>query len=185
MDGEQTFVYALEIEQALVSVLWRKVTLMECFLARCDPMVHLSQPKLRIIVRAIQLAYGELGADLNCEINPLEGSSDWPVVVTVVRELGGFDECGGLAGLNEVYSAHEPTPYSSQIFGDYLRLVCDYALARQEQSAPRVCVFSGGRGTLYLNKAKKARARDDFKGEAIVQGARYQVSADFPPRPRG
>jgi hypothetical protein len=46
---------------------------------------------------------------------------------------------------------------------------------------PRVSIFTGGKGTLYLNKAKKRGSRDDFIGQLIVEGTRCQVRAEVSP----
>ena len=79
--------WCIEIELATVSTLWHQPQRLPDFLRVIDPQVHFTQPNLRHALDALTLSYGELGVDL-----------DFPTVVEVIRELGTFDECGGLPG---------------------------------------------------------------------------------------
>jgi hypothetical protein len=158
-----TFVFALEIEVATVSTIWRQPARCAEFLRVCDPLVHLTQPHLRIILEAVQIAYAELNA------------ADWATVVEVVRELGQFEEVGGLDGLNTVYSATEITPVIDPIFAHYIQMLKTYAEHRQMDPPRPVNWFSGGRGTVWRNKAKRGPQDPDYTGEAIVRGIRYGI----------
>ena len=55
-----TFYFAPEIEVSAISILWREPARLAEFLRVCDPLVHLTQPHLRIILESIGIAYGEL-----------------------------------------------------------------------------------------------------------------------------
>jgi hypothetical protein len=181
MDGDGTLLFAPEIELATVSILWHEPDRLPEFLRTIDLALHFQQPHLRIIIEAISLSYAELAV------------SDFATVVQTVRELGGFAECGGLEGLNQVYSAHEPVQaidpeYAAilkqqidVIFADYLDLLGRYAITRQLDPPRPVYRFSSGRGTAYRNKVKRARRDPDFRGEAIVRGRHYALSLDVSP----
>jgi hypothetical protein len=158
-----TFVFALEIEVATVSTIWRQPERCAEFLRVCDPLVHLTQPYLRIILEAVQIAYAELNA------------ADWATIVEVVRELGQFEEVGGLDGLNTVYSATEITPVIDSIFAHYIQMLKTYAEHRQMDPPRPVHWFSGGKGNLYLNKAKRKPTDPDYLGSAKVRGQNYRV----------
>jgi hypothetical protein len=161
-----TFVFALEIEVVTVSTIWRQPARCAEFLRVCDPLVHLTQPYLRIILEAVQIAYAELNA------------ADWATVVEVVRELGQFEEVGGLDGLNTVYSATEITPVIDPIFNHHIELLQEYARARQMDPPRPVHRFSGGRGTARINKASHRPANPEYLGDAIVRGLAYVVRVD-------
>ena len=174
MDADgYTFVFALEIEVATVSTIWLEPERCAEFLRVCDPLVHLTQPHLRIILEAVQIAYAELNA------------ADWATVVEVVRELGAFEEVGGLEGLNTVYSATEPSPnpvfrerVSNPIFDHHIELLQEYARTRQMDPPRPVARFSGGRGTARINKASHRPANPEYLGDAIVRGIQYVVRVD-------
>jgi hypothetical protein len=171
MNSEQADqIWAIEIEVATVSTIWHQPELCAEFLRVCDPLVHLTQPHLRIILEAIGIAYGELNA------------ADWATVVEVVRELGQFEEVGGLEGLNAVYSATEFNPdpvfrqrVSDPIFKDHVKLLQEYARHRQMDPPCPVHWFSGGKANLYLNKTKRQPTDPDYLGSAKVRGQNYRV----------
>jgi hypothetical protein len=173
---DYTFVWAPEIEVATVSAIWHEPVHCAEFLRVCDPAIHLTQPHLRIILEAIRLAYSELNA------------TDWATVVEVVRELGQFDEVGGLEGLNAVYSAIElnPDPVFRQrvtdpIFKYHVKLLQEYAKHREMDPPQPVTRFSGGRGKAWRNKVKRHANDPDHTGEAIVRGVRYLVRVKVEP----
>jgi len=155
-------VWALEIETAAVSTLWHDPARCSEFLRQCDPLVHLTQPHLRIILEAVNLAYGELG------------SADFAIVTEVVRELGCFEEVGGLDGLNAVYANVDHTP--DAVFLHYIEMLKTYATARDGDPPRRpVTRFTGGKASLYLNKAKRRPNDPDYLGEARIRGHGYRV----------
>jgi hypothetical protein len=95
------------------------------------------------------------------------------VVVAAIRELGKLEECGGLPGLNHVYAAHEPTQYSEAILSDYSAKLRVYALHRDNPTLP-LC-FTGGKGVLKPNKARRRGSDCDYVGEVICEGRRYSA----------
>jgi hypothetical protein len=161
-DDGMTFLFSPEIEEATVSIIWKHPERVAAFLRDFDPTVHLVQLHLRIIVEAINIAYGELGA------------ADFPIVLQVVRELGQLGECGGIPGLNKVYEA---SYYTSPIFEEYLRLLREYAEHRQTDPLTPLHFFTNGKGTLYKNKNKTRPNDPDYIGPAKVRGRSYRLRA--------
>src|SRR5258707_731942 len=86
-----TFIFAPEIEQALVALCFQAPHRVATVYRELDPAVHITDQKLRFILEAIDLAYRELGL------------SDFASVIQILRELGHFKACGGLLGVNAVF----------------------------------------------------------------------------------
>lgn len=165
-----TFFFAPEIELSTVSILWHQPHRLGGFLRDLDPLVHLAQPYLRKIVEALLIAWGELGPDL-----------DWATVVQIIRELGAFEQCGGIQGLDEVYSAaqygFEDQARSDKIFGHYVQMLRTYAQNR-EADPPRVPdYFTRGVINLYPNENKKGAGAPDAIGEGKIAGKLYRATA--------
>lgn len=156
--------WSIEIETATVSTLWHQPHRLPEFRRIIDPQIHITQPHLRHILEAIELCYGELGIDL-----------DFATVVEVVRELGTFNECGGIEGLNQVYTGAETTLTTDHVFGHYVGMLQEYARARESHPPRRVTRFSGGKATLYLNKNKRSTRDPDYLGEARARGHNYSL----------
>src|SRR5258707_11613106 len=91
-----TFIFAPEIEQALVALCFQAPHRVATVYRELDPAVHITDQKLRFILEAIDLAYRELGL------------SDFASVIQVLRELGHFEDCGGVIGGKAVF---EEYPY--------------------------------------------------------------------------
>lgn len=166
-------IYAPEIECALVSTLWHRPELCAHFLRRCDPLLHIFQPHLRIVVEAINTSWGELN------------TSDFATVVELVRASGAFEECGALEGLNSLYSlrsrslcrACDTLQGQERIFDYYCSLLSQYARRRALPPPIRpVYGLAGGRGTLYPNKAKRAKWDADFTGSVRLAGKLYSAA---------
>lgn len=169
-DEPITFYFAAEIEEALVSIIWHEPERCAIFKRDCDPEIHLSQPRLRIILEAIDLGFRELGCVA------------FPIVVQVVREFGRLEDCGGLEGLSKIFCLaqfRESRENTEAIFSHYLEMLKTYALHRQMDPPRPIYRFTGGRGTVYRNKVKRKPTDPDFTGEAIVYGRAYGVRGEM------
>jgi hypothetical protein len=160
-----TFYFAPEIETNAVSILWRRPEWLPEFLQRFNPEIHIQQPHLRTIIEAINIVYGDLGV------------SDFAAVTQCVRELGRFEDCGGLDGLNAVYLAHEPTEHTRAVYRHYLEMLETYAKARGSDHAFPVARFSGGDGVLTPNRIQRRDTEPAFLGEFKVAGKSYRAGA--------
>ena len=165
-DPETTSHFAPEIEQAAVSILWHEPNRVTGFLRELDPALHLVQPHLRRIVEAVNLAWAELNV------------ADWATVIQVVRELGAYDDCGGLEGLNSVYSIAEyrcDKQKTDVIFTHYVDMLKSYAAARIDRIPIPQTPFTGTRATLSLNKVRRSAFDPDFIGRLRIAGVFYQA----------
>jgi hypothetical protein len=169
-DSPMTFVYAPEIEDQTIAILWHQPDRLPGFLRSFDPAVHFAQPHARIILEALNIARGE------------SGFVDWPIGVEVLREMGKLDQCGGLEGLNRIYSMYTPgAPFTDDIFAEYLRLLSLYATHRATEPGAPFYLFTGGRATLCLNKAKGLPNQPDYIGKGKIRGQSYRLRGWFLP----
>jgi hypothetical protein len=160
--------YAAEIERAMVSLLWHEPERCSQFFQQLDPALHLREPRSRIIAKAINLAFGELG------------TTDWATVIQVVRELGQYEECGGAEGLNEIYVAkafRSSKEASDLLFAHYMEMLKTYAKARASKEDFPVARFVGGSGQLSPNKNKRYDSNPDFLGTIKITGHLYRAAA--------
>jgi hypothetical protein len=169
MDEPHSFIFAPEIEQALIASAFQVPERIALIYRELDPALHITQPHLRYILDAVRLAYTELG------------STDFASVIQVLREEGKLAECGGLEGVNSVldqyrYGFSSPEA-AEQIIAHYIEMLKTYALNRQQNPPPPVYRFTGGKGTLNLNKAKRSNFEPDYIGEARICGRPYRVGA--------
>jgi hypothetical protein len=165
MDNDHTFLFSTEIEASLVSILWRHPEFLPEFLKQCDPRIHLCQTHCQIITEAINLVDARVGA------------TDFATVTQAVREMGRFDECGGLVGLNDVYSAHEPTKHTQALFKHYVEALKTYAENRSKEPPKPTFVYIGGRGTLDPNHNRHSDKSPTHTGIAKIRGFTYNVTA--------
>jgi len=128
-----TLSWAEEVERALLAILWWHPLLIGLVRRELDPSIHLTLPKHRYILEAIEIAFREIG------------DVTWETVVQVILEIPkAFDECGGKEGLNEVYTdqGHYPSgPRNPEpIVAEYIRFL--KACAIQQESIPlsRSCI---------------------------------------------
>jgi hypothetical protein len=170
-DEPQTSYFAPEIEEAAIAILWRQPERLGEFLREIDPAVHITQPHLRKILEAIDLGWRELGA------------VDFATIVTLVRELNYFEDCGGREGLNELWVAGDrnvaTAPNDDVIFAHYVEMLKTYALARKSDGKFPCARFTGGSGELFPNKTKRRDSDPDFLGEIKIAGKLYRVAAWF------
>lgn len=159
-----TFHFAHEIESAVVSLLWHEPERCGEFFRELDPDLHLSQPNLRVIAQAISLTWRELG------------TTDFAIVVQMVRELSGLEEAGGIEGLNSVYLLKQfraDKETTDAIFSHYLEMLKAYALGRQNNMA--VYRFNRGDILLVQNKLKNKGNGPDLIGQGKIAGRRYRA----------
>jgi hypothetical protein len=161
-----SFAFAPEIEQALVSLCFYNPDRIGVVYRELDPDVHFTQPHLRQILSAIDLAYRELG------------DHDFASVVTVLREQGQLEACGGAAGVNQVFEEYRygcSSPEAEQeIFSHYIEMLKAYALGR-ETNQP-VYRFNRGDIRLVPNKTKHSESAPDYVGEGKIAGRAYRVA---------
>lgn len=154
--------YSPEIETATASMLWHHPDWLAQFLREHDPDVVFFQPHVRRIVQAINIAYSELGL------------ADWPDVVQVIRELGAYEEVGGLDGLSALYAAVVPTEFDRRCFGHYCDMLKRYAIAREHQV--RLYRFVRGDFLLEPNRLKRGPNGPDYVGTGRFGGRLYRVA---------
>src|SRR5262245_13041968 len=160
----QTFYFAPEIEYSIVCMLWHEPDRCGTFFRELDPQIHLTQPKLRFIVEAIDLSYRELG------------TTDFAIVADTLHELGKLEECGGKEGLLEVFNAvfhRAPRETNNEIFPHYIEMLKGYAIGR----ANKTDVLRFNRGDVFLvkNKTRKSAGSPDLIGSARVAGRHYRA----------
>jgi len=164
-----TFIFAPEIEQALVALCFQAPSRVATVYRQLDPAVHITRPELRFILEAIDLAYRELGL------------SDFASVVQVLRELGHFEACGGLHGVNAVFEEYRygfSSPEAEEeIFTHYIGMLKIYAHNRALDPPQPVIRVMGGHAHLLPNKNKRKPSDPDFIGEAKIAGRHYWISA--------
>lgn len=162
-----SFFFAPEIEQALVAAAFQKPERIATIYRELDPAIHITQPHLRQILSAIDLAYRELG------------STDFASLIQVLREEGQLQGCGGPQGVNSVletyrygFSSPEAAP---AIINHYIELLKSYALSRQSNEP--VYRFLRGNITCAPNKIKRNDKSSDFIGQGKVAGRTWSASA--------
>jgi hypothetical protein len=169
--NEPTFLFAPEIEQSLVALCFHAPGCIATVYRELDPQIHITQPHLRFILEAIDLAYREL-----C-------TADFACVIQVLRELGRLEACGGAPGVNSVFEEYRygfSSPEAEEaIFAHYLQMLKTYAISREQTPMPPVYYFVGGKGTLARNKAKRREFEPEFIGEARIYGRWYMVGASL------
>lgn len=152
--------YSPEVEEALVTLVWHKPELLGAVLAQIDPPVHIMQDHLRFILEAVQLSQDMFGA------------TDFATVVRALREEKRFEACGELIGLDAIFNRNYG--YES-LLGYYIELLKIYATKRAERNPAQVVIFSGGKGTIHLNKDKESDKAPDYIGDFFIRGRKYKL----------
>jgi hypothetical protein len=169
MEPPLTFQFSPEIEQSMVSLCFYAPERIATLKRELDPKVHFTDPKLRYILEAIELAYRESLA------------SDFATVIQTLRELGRLDDCGGPAGVNQVFEEYRygfSSPEASEeIFVHYIEMLKAYAQARSNQPPVNVYRFVRGDITLVKNKTRTSNRCPEWIGEGKVAGRTYRASA--------
>jgi hypothetical protein len=134
-----------------------------------DPDIHFLDPALRIVLEMLSVVYWQIGA------------LDWASVIQALREVNEIEACGGLEGLNEIYTdgGHYPEgrlPQFAEAFvREYIQLLYDYANQRESDPTKPVYRFTGGKGKLRLNKLARCDSDPSDVGEALICGRRYKI----------
>jgi hypothetical protein len=164
-----TFIFAPEIEQALVAAAFQCPERIALIYRELDPSIHFTDQALRHILAAIDLAYRELG------------STDFASVIQVLREENKLEACGGPAGVNsalEEYRYGFSDPEAAKvIINHYIEILKTYAANRKIDPPQPIRRFLRGKGTMTLNKGKRRESDPDFIGEAYVSGRFYVAKA--------
>lgn len=166
--------YSPEVEEALVTLCWHKPQLLPYVLRQIAPQVHIMQDHLRFILEAVQLS------------QDLLGETTFETVVQALREDNHFEACGELIGLNAIYGRSWDSAIdganAQKILDYYIELLKRYATKREQRDPTKIVIFSGGKGTLELNKAKANPKAPDYVGTALIRGRKYRrvgwISAD-------
>src|ERR1700747_2319123 len=139
-----SFLFAHEIETSMIALVWHALDYVAAIKRELDPMLHFTQPHLRHLLEAIELSYRELGV------------ADFASVVQILRELGQFEACGGLLGINAIFEqsryGFSSPEAEKEVFDHYLEMLKTYAVNRNMDPPQKVYRFTGGKGTLSCNK---------------------------------
>jgi DnaB-like helicase N terminal domain len=152
--------YAAEVEAALLPLLWHEPDLLGTTLRRLDPATHFVSPAHRWILEAIGIVYGD------------QGCCDFALVVQVLRELGRLEDCGGLEGLNALYSQN--WGYCS-LLPEYVAILKEYATQRGVDPCRPVYHYASGSGNLGPNKLKTEQKHPTYTGSMKLCGRRYEL----------
>ena len=156
MPAPQTY-SALEIEEALLGLVWHQPGLLPNCLQKLVPDLHLSQPN-KTLLETILYCSREMGA------------CDWATVIEALRQLGELEACGDKVILDQIYS----NPGFECLLSWYIEILADYASARTEEPPRSGSFFSGGKGQLTANKARTGTSADVI-GVAVIAGKPYSI----------
>jgi DnaB-like helicase N terminal domain len=150
---------APEIEAALVSLCWAEPAHLGKVLQKLDPIQHISQPHLRLLLQAIYECYTQAG------------DVDWAIVVQWLRDDQALDQFDGLSGLEIIYAR----PGYNALLDWYIELLQDFAAHRAELPGVYPHYFSGGKGYLKDNPQKRFPKDPPILGQALVASKNYLV----------
>lgn len=164
----ETCLWQQEVEQSFVSTLWHHPEFIDVALLSIDPETHILNPVLRTVLEMICVVFWETGI------------TDWALVLQALREIGAVEECGGLQGLNDVYTDNGHFPegrkYPEPSVREYIRLLWYYQEQREQDPTKPVIRFSGGRGRLVPNRRAHRETDPSDLGEALIGGRRYRIA---------
>jgi hypothetical protein len=150
-----------DVENAFVATLWHEPGRLPEVAEWIVPDIHLRQPYLRLVIKALVVVYSELGA------------CDWPIVLSCLEHQGELEECGGKAGLDALYSAR----YYPPLFSYYCEEIKRAGLERVDRDHVPPSRFSGGTGELVVNKFKTSEKAPGYVGRARIAGTHYLIKA--------
>jgi len=136
--------WAPAIEQSLIALVWQCPEQIGMVRQQLDERVHLTVPAHRHVLSAIEWTYRGMGC------------VSWTVVVAELCHIpGAFQECGGKAGLNTIYTdgglvmgAGDPEPFI-RYYIDFLKAA---AVIRGVDPTRPVLHHMDAHGVLELNK---------------------------------
>jgi hypothetical protein len=149
---------APEIEAALVSLCWAEPAHLAKVLQKLDPLQHISQPHLRLLLQAIYECYAQAG------------DVDWALVVQWLRDSRALDQFDGLGGLELIYAR----PGYNSLLAFYLEILRDFAAHREALPGIYPHFFSGGKAYLK-NHLKHTPKEPDLFGQGLIAGKNYVV----------
>ena len=164
---EDSWVYAPEIEKSLVSVLWHHPEYIDLVLLSIDPEVHILNPVLRTVLEMV------------CVVFWNTGTTDWALVVHAPREIDAIKDCGGLEGLNDIYTDGGLFPhghnYPEPTVTEYMRLLHYYQEQRETDPTKPVIHYTGGRGRIVPNRRHRHDTDPSDLGQARIRGRNYRI----------
>ena len=132
------------IERSFASLLWHHPQHIAAARRELDFALHISHPAYRKIIEAIENVYAKIG------------EADWVCVLHCIREMGASEACGGLEGLNQVFTDGDRYPegrtHPEPLFYEYLKLLKAHAVQRETDPYQSVRHFTRGHGYLKRNK---------------------------------
>jgi hypothetical protein len=167
MDPQKSTLFAHQIEQALVAAVFRVPERISAVKQQLDAERCITDPVLRHIFEAIELAYAH------------HGDADFATVTQILGEFDQLEACGGVEHLNELFSQYawgfSSPEAAKKIIAHYIEMLRAYALARKDD-APAV-KFARGQIQLKPNKPKRSPSAPDYIGKANVAGRLYWAAA--------
>jgi hypothetical protein len=142
-----TLRWALEQERSVASIIWHYPEYLGLVQRELDPQIHFTIPAYRLVLEGIALV------DQKC------ATADWASVLQCICEIpGAFEECGGLQGLNAIFTDDNHYPEGpradlvERILLDRIRFLKEAAVVRGVDPSQPVPHYTTGRGFLQKNK---------------------------------
>lgn len=167
MDLQQSTFFAHQIEQALIAAVFRVPERLPAVKQSLDIERCITDPVLRHIFEALELAYAH------------HGDTDFATVIQILGEFDQLEACGGVEHVSEIFEQYAwgfSSPEAAEkIIAHYIEMLRAYALGRGEGKP----VFKFNRIDVQLkpNKLKYLASAPDYIGTGIVAGKLYRAAA--------
>ena len=166
------FHYSHEIEVSMVSMLWHHPEFIDYVHRELDLDLHFNDPSLKVVLEMISVVHWQ-GSVVN-----------WTTVLQALREVDCVEHCGGLQGLNDIFTDNGHYPegsgiYAEAIINDYIGLLREYGAARAQRSDEVPIRYAGGNGRITPNKAWRRDQDPTDIGNAYIRGHRYLIRGWF------
>jgi hypothetical protein len=162
-----SFTFSHQIERSLVSTIWHYPRFIDFVHLSLDPDLHFIDQDARIALEMISVVYWETG------------SVDWTSVGHALAEINAVELCGGLQGLNDIFTddGHYPEGRSDPepFVKEYINLMREYAIDRQSGVDTVPIRFTGGKGKIIPNRLAQRDSDPSDTGEAWIRGHRYKI----------